>query len=223
MTKIQSTIYLMMFAVVSSLAQVGINTVNPQRTLDVNGSLRIRSISDVNTNGAYNRVLLMDGEGENTSGNVDYNSIDDFRLKMLDLSKLTQEQINEINKYLGRSVCVKGSIGDGGQPTDNISFPSGYEFRARDGGFGIGQVQIKKTGTSTNGKRQVIGGEMIGSGDISINSSWQTLVSSSFVASDSGKAVLIISGTAQTFEITLAQKNEGGNKVYSLCVAQTVK
>lgn len=213
----------MAFVVMSSFSQVGINTVNPQRTLDVNGGLRIRSLSDVNLDATYDRVLLMDSDGSNTTGNVDFNSVADFRLKMLDLSKLTQEQINEINKYLGGPICVKGPIGDGGQPTDIISFPSGYEFRVRDGGFGIGQVQIKKSGTSTNGKRQVIGGDMIGSGDITVNNSWQALVSSSFVASDSGKAVLIIEDTAETFEITLAQKNDGVDKVYSLCVAQTVK
>lgn len=223
MKKTTLILIFLIFIKVPSFSQVGVNTTDPQRTLDVNGNLRIRSISDVNADATYDRVLLMDSDGANTSGNVDFNSVPDFRLKMLDLSTLDQTQINEINKYLGGPVCIKGPIGDGGQPSGVITFPSGYEFRVQDVGFGNGQVQVRKSGASANAERKVIGGSMSGNGAITVDGSWKSLVTCSFQVSNSGKAILVIAYTAQTFEISLSQKNQGGDKVYSLCVAQTVK
>lgn len=48
-------------------AQVGINTPNPTRTLHVQGDLKIRQISDVEGQLAYDRILA-----EDANGNIDY-------------------------------------------------------------------------------------------------------------------------------------------------------
>lgn len=48
-------------------AQVGVNTTTPSRTLDVNGSLRVRTQTDESANSSYNNVLISDA-----NGNVDY-------------------------------------------------------------------------------------------------------------------------------------------------------
>lgn len=223
MKKTQLTLILLVFTTAFSFAQVGIKTDDPQRTLDVNGNIRIRSTADVGADATYDRVLLSDSDGTNTQGNIDYNTVDDFRLKMLDLSSLTQTQINNINKYLGGPVCVKGPIGDGGQPADVIQFPSGYEFRVQDVGGGLGEIQVRTTGVSRSAERTATGGTIASTGAMTVNANWNGVGTSSFQISNSGEVVLIMAGTAETFEITLTQKNTSGNKIYSLCVAQTQK
>ncbi|MDM1061787.1 hypothetical protein HXZ62_04295 [Empedobacter falsenii] len=55
-------------------AQVGINTDTPQRTLDVNGNLRIRTLSDKSQTLSYNKILVI-----NNNGDVDYINKSDLK------------------------------------------------------------------------------------------------------------------------------------------------
>lgn len=48
-------------------AQVGINTANPKRTLDVEGNLRVRELTDKSQAPSYNKILVV-----NPDGNIDY-------------------------------------------------------------------------------------------------------------------------------------------------------
>lgn len=208
---------------------VGITTNNPQRALDINGSLRVRSLTDVNADATYDNVLLIDRDGTNTSGNIDFNTVSDFRLKMLDLSSLDDTQINTLRRYFSYPICVKGDISG----RDIISFPSGYEFRIRHSTSwwlpsNKAYVRVRKTsGASVNAERKSLGGSTNTTSDsFGITSSWRDIFDINHYFSQAGKAVVIIEGTAETFEITLATKNPsitGAGTVYCLCVAQTVK
>lgn len=51
----------------NSLAQVGINTTTPTRTLDVNGNLRIKTLVDKSETSSYSNVLIVD-----SNGNIDH-------------------------------------------------------------------------------------------------------------------------------------------------------
>lgn len=53
--------------VVAQYGNVGINTTNPSRTLDINGNLKISKLTDVSEDGGYSKILTADG-----IGNVDY-------------------------------------------------------------------------------------------------------------------------------------------------------
>lgn len=48
----------------SVFSQVGINTETPNRTLDVNGNLKVRTLTDQSNNAAYDRVLVTNSTGE---------------------------------------------------------------------------------------------------------------------------------------------------------------
>lgn len=217
------TLFSLVFTVAFSFAQVGINTTDPQRDLDVNGGLRIRSASDVNADTTYDRVLLMDSDGANTEGNVDYNSIDDFRSKIIDFSKLTVTEINDIKEYLGLPQCTKGAL-----PADNsahpvtISFASGYEFRYYNDTF-VSQIEVRKTGAAVEAQASEIGGD-IASADapLSVDNTWRRILRVSAGNNDVGTGLLIIHGTAETFKFEVAHKRFSGSTVFSMCVSQTV-
>lgn len=53
--------------------KVGIGTTNPQRSLDVEGNMQIRTLNDVSENGKYDKVLVT-----NSNGLVDYATKDSF-------------------------------------------------------------------------------------------------------------------------------------------------
>lgn len=65
-------------------AQVGINTPTPTRTLDVNGTSRIRVISDKSADTNYTQVLTTDA-----NGNVDYVSKSSLNQQYVPLFSLT--------------------------------------------------------------------------------------------------------------------------------------
>lgn len=65
-------------------AQVGINTTTPSRTLDVNGSLRVRTQTDQSSNSVYDNVLISDA-----NGNVDYVKKNVLNQQMVQLFNLT--------------------------------------------------------------------------------------------------------------------------------------
>ena len=44
-------------------SQVGINTNNPERALDINGNLKIRELTNKTSDSNYNRILITDNEG----------------------------------------------------------------------------------------------------------------------------------------------------------------
>ncbi|MGV1003123.1 hypothetical protein ACTS9U_17335 [Empedobacter falsenii] len=44
-------------------SQVGINTNNPERALDVNGNLKVRELNNKTSDSNYNRILITDNEG----------------------------------------------------------------------------------------------------------------------------------------------------------------
>lgn len=67
MKKQFSTIVAILFTTIS-YAQVGINTTTPTRTLDVNGSFRLRTSANEATNSNYTRVLVQNS----TTGDVDF-------------------------------------------------------------------------------------------------------------------------------------------------------
>lgn len=64
-------------------AQVGIDTVSPSRTLDIDGTLRVRTQTDQSTNSAYNNVLVSDA-----NGNVDYVKKNTLNQQMVQLFSL---------------------------------------------------------------------------------------------------------------------------------------
>lgn len=51
----------------SQVGNVGIKTTTPSRTLDINGSLRVRQTADKSEDGEYTNILIA-----NSKGNVDY-------------------------------------------------------------------------------------------------------------------------------------------------------
>lgn len=57
----------------SQAGSVGINTANPTRTLHVNGNLKVSSMNNASEDGAYDRVLIADDDG-----NIDYINKKDF-------------------------------------------------------------------------------------------------------------------------------------------------
>ncbi|MBO9690732.1 hypothetical protein [Chryseobacterium sp.] len=65
-------------------AQVGINTTTPSRTLDVNGTLRVRTQTDQSSNTSYNNVLISD-----SNGNVDYVKKNTLNQQMVELFNIT--------------------------------------------------------------------------------------------------------------------------------------
>ncbi|SHM65259.1 hypothetical protein [Chryseobacterium polytrichastri] len=65
-------------------AQVGINTTTPSRTLDLNGTLRVRTQTDQSANTSFNNVLIAD-----TNGNVDYVKKNLLNQQMVQLFNLT--------------------------------------------------------------------------------------------------------------------------------------
>lgn len=77
---------IILFSSVCANAQVGINTESPSRTLDVNGTLRVRTQTDQSTNSAYNNVLVSDA-----NGNIDYvkkNTLNQQMVQLFSLSTL---------------------------------------------------------------------------------------------------------------------------------------
>ncbi|MGG5207700.1 hypothetical protein ACQWU4_02045 [Chryseobacterium sp. MIQD13] len=68
-------------------AQVGINTQSPSRTLDVNGSLRVRTQTNQSATASYDNVLASDA-----NGNVDYvkkSSLNQQMVQLFSISTLT--------------------------------------------------------------------------------------------------------------------------------------
>ncbi|MCQ4140813.1 hypothetical protein [Chryseobacterium sp. EO14] len=65
-------------------AQVGVNTISPSRTLDVNGTLRVRTQTDQSSNSSYDNVMISDA-----NGNVDYVKKNLLNQQMTQLFSLT--------------------------------------------------------------------------------------------------------------------------------------
>ncbi|CAH0194526.1 hypothetical protein [Chryseobacterium sp. Bi04] len=63
--------------------RVGIDTADPQRTLDVNGNLRIRTLDNKVDNAVYNRILIGDSDG-----NIDYVPIERFNVDLPSISTI---------------------------------------------------------------------------------------------------------------------------------------
>ena len=76
-TKIISAFFLILN--VFSYAQVGINTSSPTKTLDVNGSLRVRSTTYKETDVNYTKVLAV-----NSTGDTDFLTKDYIKTRMSD-------------------------------------------------------------------------------------------------------------------------------------------
>lgn len=70
--------------------KVGINTANPQRTLHVEGNLKIANVKDASENGAYTNVLIT-----NAAGDVDHALRSDF-LPVQDATTSQKEVFNSI-------------------------------------------------------------------------------------------------------------------------------
>ncbi len=62
--KIYITLILNLFTIIFLNAQVGINTNQPTRALDVNGDLRIRELKLVNKDANYNNIVVVNQDGE---------------------------------------------------------------------------------------------------------------------------------------------------------------
>lgn len=62
--KIYITLILNLFTIIFLNAQVGINTNQPRRALDVNGDLRIRELKLVNKDANYNNIVVVNQDGE---------------------------------------------------------------------------------------------------------------------------------------------------------------
>ena len=58
------TLILNLFTIIFLNAQVGINTNQPTRALDVNGDLRIRELKLVNKDANYNNIVVVNQDGE---------------------------------------------------------------------------------------------------------------------------------------------------------------
>ena len=62
--KIYITLILNLFTIIFLNPQVGINTNQPTRALDVNGDLRIRELKLVNKDANYNNIVVVNQDGE---------------------------------------------------------------------------------------------------------------------------------------------------------------
>ncbi len=60
-------------SILAQTGKVGINTNTPQRTLDINGSVRVRTLANQSENANYDKVLIAD-----QNGNVDHLLRSDF-------------------------------------------------------------------------------------------------------------------------------------------------
>ena len=58
------TLILNLFAIIFLNAQVGVNTNQPTRALDINGDLRIRELKLVNKDANYNNIVVVNQDGE---------------------------------------------------------------------------------------------------------------------------------------------------------------
>ncbi len=57
--------YVLLFLLTNTaFSQLGINTETPNRTLDVNGNMKVRTLTDQSNNAAYDRVLVTNSTGE---------------------------------------------------------------------------------------------------------------------------------------------------------------
>lgn len=117
-----------LFAANSTIAQVGVQTDAPTRGLDVNGDLRVRTLTNVEGNSEeddYDRVLVANNGTTTASneGNVDYISID--KLFKRD-SKVVEGPLAYPNNSAlrGRSVVTSGCLSARLNPSSNPTINS---------------------------------------------------------------------------------------------------
>ncbi|SFM82565.1 hypothetical protein SAMN05421738_10313 [Algoriella xinjiangensis] len=84
--KIYITLILNLCAITFLSAQVGVNTDQPTRALDVNGDLRVRELKLVNKDANYNNVVVVNKDGE-----VEKHDATEITKAISDLSVETKE------------------------------------------------------------------------------------------------------------------------------------
>lgn len=75
---------ILLFSLSAHSQQVGINTATPTKTLDINGSVRIRSTSDKSSDTNYDKVIVTD-----INGNVDHVTKSSLNQKYVQLFNLS--------------------------------------------------------------------------------------------------------------------------------------
>ena len=113
-------------------AQVGINTDNPKRTLDVEGNLRVRELADKSQAPSYNKILVV-----NPDGNIDYINKQDLQPIKDEFTADKQVLNNIYSTTSGRA--------------DDTKFVScgKFDFAFRNSGSNINiQYRLKSTPTS---------------------------------------------------------------------------
>ena len=134
---------IILFSSVCANAQVGINTESPSRTLDVNGTLRVRTQTDQSTNSAYNNVLVSDA-----NGNVDHvkkNTLNQQMVQLFSLSTLPSVSVGG----LGTPVRISNQSITLSKPAFviiNFSVPIALSSAASDG-----KMKILRTHLNVNG------------------------------------------------------------------------
>lgn len=86
-------------------AQIGIQTTNPTRALDVNGTSRIRALTDKSSDKNYDQVLTTD-----TNGNIDYVSKNTLTQQYVPLFSLTTLPTSQNNSSSTPSTISTQSI-----------------------------------------------------------------------------------------------------------------
>lgn len=126
-------------------AQVGIKTSTPTRTLDVNGTTRMRVISDKSADKNYTRVLTTD-----TNGNVDYVPKSSLNQQYVPLFSLTSlPAISNSSNTLAATISTQSiTLAKTALVMINFSVPISLSAAATDGRARILRTHLLVDGTT---------------------------------------------------------------------------
>lgn len=200
-------------------SQIGVNTTDPERTLDVNGSLRVRDLNrylnESNSNDYTQFLVANSGKSDaSQKGNIDYLTLDDLR------------------RLLKMPIGFKGTGGHTYVSTNEgkiLEFPvRNLQLRVVGGGtnsFSRYYVQARLTSGTANIEVTEFAGDLGVTGGASgenknLNTSWQNLADLSSTYSETGEIVIIFNDTAQTYRVLLATKDGGVGVRHYAFIAQ---
>lgn len=127
-------------------AQVGIKTTTPTRTLDVNGTSRLRTLTDKSTDKNYDQVLTTD-----PNGNVDYIPKTDLHQQYVPLFNLTSlpTAINNSSSVATKISTQSITLAKKALVIINFSVPINLISVATDGRARILRTHLVVDGTET--------------------------------------------------------------------------
>lgn len=148
--KILLTISILLTSILN--AQVGIKTEEPTRDLDVNGSLRTRTIEDKSADINYDRVLIAD-----SNGNVDYVPKSQLRQPYAELFNLSSLPAVTINNNTTASTISTQTITlqKPAMVTVNFSVPISLSSAASDGRARILRTHLVVDNTASESNQYI--------------------------------------------------------------------